>query len=273
MTYATIMTHVELGRGSAKRTKLAADFASAYDATLIGMAAVVPADMPVFQAKPSEVLMLTQDTARLVEGLADTKVQFLAATRHVPHVLWREGFDFPTETLLREARAADLIVIGREHDPSVLVPPLDTARFILQAGRPVLLVPLGIDYLQASRVLVGWKDTRESRHAVREAIPILQKAKEVILIEACSKGDENAALERLADVEGYLGRHGVGPCTRYYVNNTADTAAELIRVAQDEGAGLIVAGAYGHTRLGEWAFGGVTRELLSSSPLCCLLSH
>ncbi len=273
MTYATIMVYVELGRGGAKHAKLAADLASRCEAALIGMAAAVPTDMPVFQARPSEILTLTQDTARLVSRLGDTKVQFLAGTREVPRVSWREGFDFPTEALLREARAADLIVIGREHDPTVAVPSLDTARFILQAGRPVLLVPPGIEYLQASRVLVGWKDTRESRHAVREAVPLLQKSKEVILVEACAKGEENTTLERLRDVEGYLGRHGVGPCTKYYINDIGDTAAELIRVAQDEGAGLIVAGAYGHTRLGEWAFGGVTRELLSNSPLCCLLSH
>lgn len=273
MTYATVMTHVELGRGDAKRTRLAADLASRHEAALIGIAAVVPTDMPVFQGRPSEVLTLSHDTARLVARLADTKTQFLSATRDAAHVLWREGFDFPTEVLLREARAADLIVIGRNHDTTVPVPPLDTARLILQAGRPVLLVPPGIDYLQASRVLVAWKDTRESRRAVRDAVPLLQKAKDVFLVEACDKGDETAALERLADVETYLGRHDVGPCTKYYVNKSPDIAAELIRVAQDEGIGVIVAGAYGHTRLGEWAFGGVTRDLLSGSPLCCLLSH
>jgi nucleotide-binding universal stress UspA family protein len=47
----------------------------------------------------------------------------------------------------------------------------------------------------------------------------------------------------------------------------------LIRLAQDEGADLIVAGAYGHSRLGEWMFGGMTRDLLATSPICCLMSH
>ena len=36
---------------------------------------------------------------------------------------------------------------------------------------------------------------------------------------------------------------------------------------------LIVSGSYGHSRLGEWVFGGVTRELLAESPICCLFSH
>jgi len=47
----------------------------------------------------------------------------------------------------------------------------------------------------------------------------------------------------------------------------------LLRIARDENVGLIVAGAYGHSRLGEWVFDGVIRELLVKSPLCCLFSH
>src|SRR5215471_3021350 len=50
-------------------------------------------------------------------------------------------------------------------------------------------------------------------------------------------------------------------------------AAELLQVVEDEKADLIVAGGYGHSRLGEWIFGGVTRELLTASPVCCMLSH
>jgi nucleotide-binding universal stress UspA family protein len=50
-------------------------------------------------------------------------------------------------------------------------------------------------------------------------------------------------------------------------------AAQLIRLAQDEGADLLVAGAYGHSRLGEWIFGGMTRDLLATSPFCCLMSR
>jgi nucleotide-binding universal stress UspA family protein len=47
----------------------------------------------------------------------------------------------------------------------------------------------------------------------------------------------------------------------------------LIQLAQDEHADLLVTGAYGHSRLGEWIFGGVTRDLLATSPICCLMSH
>jgi hypothetical protein len=85
----------------------------------------------------------------------------------------------PGELLLREARAADLLVIGRRHsrddaDPGVI---------LLRSGRPVLLVPDTIAALPLRRVVVGWKDTRDCRRAVRDALPFLQQAKEVLLVE------------------------------------------------------------------------------------------
>jgi nucleotide-binding universal stress UspA family protein len=54
----------------------------------------------------------------------------------------------------------------------------------------------------------------------------------------------------------------------------AESAGErLDLIASDLGADLVVAGAYGHTRLGEWMFGGVTRDLVSRSTRCSVLAH
>lgn len=268
------MAHLNVGRGSARSAKLAIDLAGRFDAALLGVCAALPPDMPLAEKNLSEIASKNAAATHLVHRMAETEVAFRKAASNVPHVFWRESFDLPTSALLREARAADLIVVGRDNEPTTASAiPLDIGALVVQAGRAILVVPPGIDYLPASRILIGWKDTREARRAVRESIPFLKFAKEVILVESCEKGSENAALDRLADVESYLGRHGVEPCTKYYIHDKAETADELVRVAQDEGAGLIVTGAYGHTRVGEWAFGGVTRDLLSSSPLCCLLSH
>ena len=57
------------------------------------------------------------------------------------------------------------------------------------------------------------------------------------------------------------------------VRQEGSGAAQLIEIAQEERADLVVTGACGHSRLGEWVFGDMTRELLSSSPICCLMSH
>lgn len=75
------------------------------------------------------------------------------------------------------------------------------------------------------------------------------------------------------DVGRYLNRHHITGGARVILHRDGSAAALLIRLTQDEGADLLVTGAYGHSRLGEWIFGGVTHELLATSPICCLMSH
>jgi nucleotide-binding universal stress UspA family protein len=90
-------------------------------------------------------------------------------------------------------------------------------------------------------------------------------------VEARGEGEETTALGRLDDVARYLSRHRVKGGSRVMVRQEGSGAAQLIEIAQEERADLT--GAYGHSSLGEWVFGGMTRELLSSSPICCLMSH
>jgi hypothetical protein len=89
----------------------------------------------------------------------------------------------------------------------------------------------------------------------------------------CESGEEAAAQEHIDDVARYLTRHRISGGPRIIIHQEGSGAAQLVRLAQDEGADLIVAGAYGHSRLGEWMFGGMTRDLLATSPICCLMSH
>jgi nucleotide-binding universal stress UspA family protein len=137
----------------------------------------------------------------------------------------------------------------------------------------VLFVPQGIDRLSARRVVVAWKDTRECRRAVNDALPILREAEQVLLLEVCEHGSEEEAVQRLDDVANYLGRHRVPVGAKAYLHAKGTIAAKLLAFARDEKADLLVAGAYGHSRLGEWIFGGVTREFFDTSQISCLLSH
>ena len=140
-------------------------------------------------------------------------------------------------------------------------------------GRPTLVVPEGATTLGAEHVVIGWKDTREARRAVRDAMPFLQQATRVTVVEACGPNGEKAALGRLDDVARYLWRHRIECGPKVMVRQEGSGAAQLIQIAQQERADLFVTGAYGHSRLGEWIFGGMTRHLLTGSPICCLMSH
>jgi nucleotide-binding universal stress UspA family protein len=79
--------------------------------------------------------------------------------------------------------------------------------------------------------------------------------------------------EALADVSSYLLRHEVVIGSQIWRQSRGPVAGELLQIVRDEGIDRVVAGGYGHSRLGEWMFGGVTHELLGRSPVCCMLSH
>jgi nucleotide-binding universal stress UspA family protein len=95
----------------------------------------------------------------------------------------------------------------------------------------------------------------------------------VTIVEACGPDDEKTALDRLNDVARYLSHHRIKCGPKIMLEQKGSGAEQLIRSAQEEHADLLVTGAYGHSRLGEWIFGGMTRELLAASPICCLMSH
>jgi nucleotide-binding universal stress UspA family protein len=95
----------------------------------------------------------------------------------------------------------------------------------------------------------------------------------VTVVEICDPGEESTAQKQINDVVHYLARHRINANSRVILHQQGSGAAELIKFAQEDGADIIVPGAYGHSRLGEWIFGGVTRDLLGTSSICCLMSH
>lgn len=127
--------------------------------------------------------------------------------------------------------------------------------------------------MRAEHVVVAWKDTREARGAVLDAMPFLRIAKRVSVVEVCTGGGERNASVRIDDVVRYLARHQITADARPIAHHDRSDADHLLQFALNEDADLLVAGAYGHSRLGEWIFGGMTRDILASRPLCCLMSH
>jgi nucleotide-binding universal stress UspA family protein len=273
MCYAVLMVYVEAYATPEQRVRLAADLAERFGAQLLGLSALaIPppsvADGMVLAA-PTEV-----DIKLLEATLAEKGDWFCHHAGGDPREPeWRSELDFPIDVLAREARGADLVVIGQKPEAGNDYQTIDPGEAILKTGRPTLLVPEEARTLRAEHVVVGWKDTREARRAVRDALPFFQRATRVTIVEACGEAEENTALGRLDDVARYLSRHRVESGRKIMVRQKGSGAAQLIEIAQEEKADLLVTGAYGHSRLGEWVFGGMTRELLSTSPICCLMSH
>ena len=273
MPFAAMMVHVDVAERRDDRIRLAARLSSWFHSTLIGATAWEPTTPLMYDG----VIVDTEAAAGLLQEMSNQLAQVGEHFRKVagpgPPTEWRTAIDSPTEFLVREARAADLIIIGRDRPPGDLYWTLDPGATIMRAGRPVLAVPNGVDSLKAERVVVGWKDTREARRALRDSLPLLREAVSVAVVEILGRANETPAQTPIKDVARYLARHRIAATVRQPEHAMGSVAGELIRVAQKIGADLIVAGGYGHSRLGEWIFGGVTQGLLAASPVCCLLSH
>jgi nucleotide-binding universal stress UspA family protein len=180
--------------------------------------------------------------------------------------------DLPIDFVLRESRAADLLVCFSRRTSS-LFSDAEEGELVLKSGRPLLVVPEGTKWRSPKRILIGWKDSRESRRAVHDALPFLRRAKRVNIVEIV-EADENpkAAEAGLREVASWLKAHSVEALPQV-VTPRKDAIVAFAGAVREFHPDWIVAGAYGHSRLGEWIFGGMTRHLLMQSDRPAFLSH
>jgi nucleotide-binding universal stress UspA family protein len=277
MTYATVMVSLALDQPNEARLQVAGELAERFEAAIVGVAAAQFAPPLYFTDGAQAQRLIDQGEASVRQRLAELEGQFRAATRNRGgHVEWRGAVDFPARYALQQARCADIIVSGGQSpafsDAFALASPKD---LVMQAGRPLLVVPDRVYWLDLRSVLVAWKDTPEARRAVVDSLPLLRKAREITVVAIPEQDDDRSAvLAGVTDVVAWLACHGVTATAQVTEASHNETAADhLDKVAADVGAGLIVAGAYGHSRFRELILGGVTQHLVSQSARCVLLSH
>ncbi len=269
MPYASIMVAVDLGEHARSRIRLAGHLADDFHASLIGVASEMPAyeAVPVGPTLGGGYCMASVQEAVLAD-LKSAHAAFDETAHGRSRVEWRSNLDFPVAFLTRQATAADLVVVGRGDDGNPLMS-VDPGDAVMQLGRPVLVVPPGVDHLDVRCVAIGWKNTREARRAVRDALPFLERTSHVVVLSI----DDGHGAADTRDVIGFLQAHDVHATAVQKDAYGAGTAEALVDAASEHGADLIVTGGYGHGRLREWAFGGMTRALLAGCPVCCLMSH
>jgi nucleotide-binding universal stress UspA family protein len=274
MTIANVMVYVDVAQQAEGQVRVARSLAARFDATLTGVSAL--AVKPSFVAEGVIIEEMTADDLKKMKADLAGKAAWFQEVVRFPkeRIEWRWDLEYPVLFLANEARSADLIVIKntrQQRDDAYRL--LNPAEAVLRMGRPTILVPEHVHDLRADRIVVGWKDAREARLAVRDALPLLRKAAQVTIVEICASSEQEEARVRVRDVVRYLGRHGVKCEMDFRVHLAEPAAFPLLRIARDLEADLIVSGAYGHSRLGEWFFGGVTRSLLDDAPCCLMMSH
>lgn len=275
MIYATLMVNLEAGRPNAGLLQVAADLAERCGAGVIGVTACQPMQI-LYDAAYISGDFIEADRVRTLEEIGQAEAEFRhALAPHAEILGWRSTVGLPelADFVACEARCADLVLTaGNDDRRRDATRQLDLGALVMQAGRPVLVVPPATAVLRLERVLLCSRDTPESRRAACDALPLLKLVGQVSVVEIAGQEGLAEARLRVRDVAGWLGRHGVS-AEGQGVLSTGDDAGRLCSLAEEQGAGLIVAGAYGHARLREWAFGGVTRDVLLRGSCCALVSH
>ena len=275
MTYATVMVSLALDESNEARLEAAGQIAERFDSGIVGIAAAQFSPPVYFTSGEQAQNLIDQGQALIKKRMSELEVQFREATKNrAKYVEWRCAIDFPARYILQEARCADIIVSGGQSnalsDPFALASPKD---LVMQAGRPLLIAPDNVSWLDLRSVLMAWKDTPEARRAIAYSLPMLRKAKEVNVAEIVEAGDNrSAAVSRVRYVVAWLSRHGVS-ASEVVPEDGGDVIAQLDAIAANVGAGVVVAGAYGHSRFRELILGGVTQHLMTQSSRCVLLSH
>jgi nucleotide-binding universal stress UspA family protein len=178
--------------------------------------------------------------------------------------------------LLLQSRYCDLIVAGSQdaaQDPPP-VPARLPGHLVTQCVRPVLLVPpLHQARDQFSKVMIAWNGSAGASRALAFAMPLLQRAAQLTIV-VCNPLREgiDVGAEPGADLATYLARHhrNVQVVSLDTVQRTSTALCEL---AQRQRFDLVVAGAYGHSRLHDWVVGSTTGELIERCPVPLLMTR
>lgn len=278
MTFKTVLavTGPDLGTGDLKQAAALCEEGGAHLAVL-AVALAAPPPTGGYAAVMSDVWLQGQrdDLARLqactasaTALLASSSISFDISSEYQEEA-WSD------EAIGRRARYTDLIVLGPELFAQTVLrgKVLDGALF--SSGKPVLVIPEGATAsLRPKRVMIAWDSRLEASNAVSRAMDLLKTAHDVhvVLVDPV-KGESEQGAEPGADIATYLARHGVKVTVDQLSSQGGSIVDTLRQQAVDMAADMMVMGAYGHSRLRERIFGGVTRSMIEMPPLPIFLAR
>jgi nucleotide-binding universal stress UspA family protein len=274
-----IMVHLDGGKDDEIRLVHAEALALLCEARLVGLYTnplIEYAFVLAVQSglAPMEPIIEAEERMRKNGDEAVRKLERRLAQSPVSSVIHR--LDVGMSQLARlgaaEARWADLFVASTPYQadkPLFWDDLIESITF--EAGHGVYLIPPGAKSPpKLEKVLIAWHGTREATRAIAEALPLLSSAKVVRLAIIDPSDDGTCETPRVIE---YFKRRGIVIETTVLNSEKKPVSDILLREARSINADLIVMGAYGHSRLREWIFGGTTRGMLMNSDVPLLVAH
>lgn len=281
MTYRTILAHLNNEHRVSRLIGAAMQMALPSNAHLTGLFVVphIPFRSPIFPAISGGIIQSGLDTYR--KSGERIRQAFEAATKGQPIVAdWRTyepGRPGYVEAVLDHARTVDLVIAAQKEADWDYGDMFDVPDWLaMESGRPVLVVPRSGEIgTIGERVLVAWNNSRESARAVHDALPVLQRAKEVRVLCVEEPGKEATTGERAGmEICASLARHDVN-CIADHIRPSASVEPGPLLLAQvdQQKCDLLVMGCYGRSRFREFILGGATRHILRNALVPVILSH
>jgi len=278
MALKDILVHVDNTKSCATRLETVMALALENDAHVTGVYAYQKQVIPAFIQAQIGQSVLDEQARQFEKMRKQAEIQFAEITNRAGvRSEWRsiEGEAF--EVLRLHARYSDLLVLGQYDPGDDANEGLDDLpdRLVLACGRPVLMVPYAGKFEDMSRrVMVAWDGSRLACRALNDALPLMEQAKAVDVLSVNPQdADKGHHAFPGADICLHLARHGVNAEAHHIIADDMDAGDMLLSRAADEGASMLVMGAYGHRRLRELVLGGVTHHILKHMTLPVLMSH
>ncbi|MGS1107701.1 universal stress protein [Achromobacter anxifer] len=276
--YRRISVHLDHGFDCKRRIEAALALAKRHQAELVGIYA--NAAPPQYYYGESVLMSRSLGIIKELQAQSRESVEtaFLeaAAEADVPAFM-RAGTSSPSETVALLGRTTDLIVVSQENREDVEA--AHEIEFVeqtlLTAGRPVLAIPSSGEFpVIGDRVLCCWDGSREAARALADAAPILRLASHMTVLtmnEGAASPKHEAPFEDLAS---YCVAQGM-PAPDHVRRDIkgVGVGSTILNAAADHSADLIVMGAYGHSKLRQWALGGATASILKSMTVPVMFSH
>ncbi|WP_076070775.1 universal stress protein [Sphingomonas montana] len=267
----SILLHVYDDAGFESRLQAAFDLARAFEGHITCLHATPYPDY--FAADPSMASALPVELSRQMEErrlAMQKKIEERLRLEMIPWT-WVHVDQVPADSLIGFSPLSDVIVLSLD-DRSTEYGKSQALAATVATGAlpPVLAMPASVHSLDTNApVIVAWNGSAEASTALRAAVPLLRLAASVHLVEIA---EPTASLPADAGAR-YLSLHGIEAeiLQRQPIDGSVGKA--ILRAALEKGAGLIVSGAYGHSRLREFLLGGVTRFLLTNSKVPLLFAH
>lgn len=190
-----------------------------------------------------------------------------------------DGVEFVTEegqanvVLARHARYHDILLMGQFSAPSDSRLPIRAEDLVMRTGRPLLIVPHSYEVRPFQEyAVIGWDGSRPAARALSDAMQILETKKRLDVVTVRGSR-EPAGTARSAAVVRHLQRHGIDARHISLTASREGVGATILDYCKENGPDIMVMGAYGHTKLREDLFGGVTRDVLEKMTVPVMMSH